>query len=337
MDLLPPSNQDQSLQQSVVEEELKNINNGEEGNNGDAGGNSEEGGEHGSNRLKRRGRRRGSRNKAKLPRNEAWAHVLEVTAGQDILESVARFARRNCVGVNVINGSGAVSTVTIQDPAGADVGLQLQGQFEIISLSGSILPSPSPPAAQWLAVCLAGEQGQVVGGRAVGPMVAATMVVIVALLLEDTAYERPSLTLEVVDGSLQGSPALPPPPQQLLGNVVNGNIPVLDVPLHPSPRMVANMVNQNTPVLESPLQRWPAFPEPTPPQQLLSNVVAGNIPVLDGSLQESPTIQPPLQQQTGGMVDGNIPPPFNGQLPADEEHGWWGDGQVMDSLWNWDA
>ncbi|KAG6467846.1 hypothetical protein ZIOFF_072410 [Zingiber officinale] len=315
MDRLPPSNQDQRLQESDVKEKLKNI------NNGGAGGDSGEGREHGNNRLKRRGRRRGSKNKAKLPRNEAWAHVLEVTSGQDILESVARFARRNRVGVNVINGSGAVSTVTLQDPAGADVLLPLQGQFEIISLSGSILPSPSRPAAQWLAVCLAGEQGHVVGGRAMGPMVAARMVVIVVSLFEDTAYERPSLTPEVVGGSLQGSPVLPPPPppqQVLLGNVVNRNIS--DVPLHPSQKMAANMINRNIPVLE-----W------------LSNVVAGNIPVLDGPLQASPVIQTPLQQPTGGIVDVNIPPPFDGQLPADEEHGWWGDGQVMDSLWNWDT
>jgi predicted DNA-binding protein with PD1-like motif len=159
-----------------------------------------------------RGRPAGSKNKPKPPviitRDSASAlraHVLEVAAGCDVVDSIAGFARRRQVGVCVLSGSGSVANVCIRH-SGAAPGavVTMAGCFDILSLSGSFLPPPAPPAATGLTVYLSGGQGQVVGGTVAGPLLASGPVVIVAACFGNAAYER----LPLDDDE--------PPPQQLL-------------------------------------------------------------------------------------------------------------------------
>lgn len=114
---------------------------------------------------------------------------MEVASGCDIADSVATFARRRQRGVCVLSGTGTVTNVTIRQPGSAAV-VTLHGRFEILSLSGSFLPPPAPPAATGLAVYLSGGQGQVVGGSVVGALIAAGPVVIMAASFANAAYER---------------------------------------------------------------------------------------------------------------------------------------------------
>ncbi|KAF3538135.1 hypothetical protein F2Q69_00022028 [Brassica cretica] len=90
---------------------------------------------------------------------------MEIGDGCDIVDCMATFARRHQRGVCVMSGTGSVTNVTIRQP-GSPPGsvISLHGRFEILSLSGSFLPPPAPPAATGLSVYLAGGQGQVVGG-----------------------------------------------------------------------------------------------------------------------------------------------------------------------------
>lgn len=87
----------------------------------------------------------------------------------------------------------------------------LHGRFEILSLAGSFLPPPAPPAASGLTIYLAGGQGQVVGGCVAGSLMASGPVVIMAASFSNAAYERLPLEeddsnqLPVQGGSL-GSP-----------------------------------------------------------------------------------------------------------------------------------
>ncbi|CAN6215227.1 unnamed protein product [Urochloa humidicola] len=182
-----------------------------------------------------RGRPAGSKNKPKPPviitRDSASAlraHVLEVAAGCDVVDSVAGFARRRQVGVCVLSGAGNVANVAIRQPgAGPGAVANLSGRFEILSLCGSFLPPPAPPSATGLTVYLSGGQGQIVGGAVAGPLVASGPVVIVAACFGNAAYER----LPLDDDE-------PPPPHQQ-GMAGQSSSPPPQMPLgaggHPHP------------------------------------------------------------------------------------------------------
>lgn len=153
----------------------------------------------GSNSTPRRprGRPSGSKNKPKPPifitkdsANALKSHIMEVANGCDISESVTNFTRRKQRGVCILSGTGLVTNVTLRQPSSPSNVISLQGRFEILSLSGSFLPPPAPPAASNLTVYLAGGQGQVVGGTVVGPLVASGLVVIMAASFGNAAYER---------------------------------------------------------------------------------------------------------------------------------------------------
>ncbi|CAL0311680.1 unnamed protein product [Lupinus luteus] len=144
-----------------------------------------------------RGRPAGSKNKPKPPiiitrdsANALKTHVMEVADGCDIVESVSNFARRRQRGVCIMSGTGTVTNVTLRQPASSGAVLTLHGRFEILSLSGSFLPPPAPPAASGLTIYLAGGQGQVVGGSVVGTLLASGPVVIISALFSNAAYER---------------------------------------------------------------------------------------------------------------------------------------------------
>ncbi|XP_013634379.1 PREDICTED: AT-hook motif nuclear-localized protein 22 [Brassica oleracea var. oleracea] len=171
------------------------------GSGGESGGGG--GGGGGGNHITRRprGRPAGSKNKPKPPviitrdsANALKSHVMEVANGCDVMESVTVFARRRQRGICVLSGNGAVTNVTIRQPASVPGGgssvVNLHGRFEILSLSGSFLPPPAPPAASGLTIYLAGGQGQVVGGSVVGPLMASGPVVIMAASFGNAAYER---------------------------------------------------------------------------------------------------------------------------------------------------
>ncbi|XP_031113551.1 AT-hook motif nuclear-localized protein 22-like [Ipomoea triloba] len=146
---------------------------------------------------KPRGRPAGSKNKPKPPiiitrdsANALRSHVMEISNGCDIQDSISSFATRRQRGVCILSGSGTVANVTLRQPASPGAVVTLHGRFEILSLSGSYLPPPAPPAASGLTIYLAGGQGQVVGGSVVGPLMASGPVMIMAASFGNAAYER---------------------------------------------------------------------------------------------------------------------------------------------------
>lgn len=199
-------------------------------NSDGAAGRSHEGDQLGAQINRRpRGRPPGSKNKKKSPiivkqesTNALRAHVLEISNGCDVAESLATFARRRQRGVCVLSGSGTVSNVALRQPATATATgtavVTLHGCFEILSLSGAFLPTTEPAGATGLTIYVAGGQGQVMGGRVVGALKASSPVVVMAATFRSTPYDR--LPQEEDDGlQLQRGlsqstavTALPPPP-----------------------------------------------------------------------------------------------------------------------------
>ncbi|KAK1376428.1 AT-hook motif nuclear-localized protein [Heracleum sosnowskyi] len=175
-------------------------------NNDDLNGGGSEGKE-GENSRRPRGRPAGSKNKPKPPiiitrdsANALRTHVMEIADGCDLMESVATFARRRQRGVCILSGNGTVTNVTLRQPGSPGAVITLHGRFEILSLAGSFLPPPAPPAATGLTIYLAGGQGQVVGGSVVGALLASGPVVVMAASFSNAAYER--LPLEEEEGAL---------------------------------------------------------------------------------------------------------------------------------------
>ncbi|KAL6527195.1 hypothetical protein OROGR_016285 [Orobanche gracilis] len=154
-----------------------------------------------------RGRPPGSKNRPRPPiivtrdsPNALRSHVLEVSAGNDIVESVSVYARRRGRGVCVLSGSGTVGNVTLRQPAAPPGSVvTLQGRFDILSLSGTVLPPPAPPGSGGLSIFLSGGQGQVVGGSVVGPLMASGTVVLMAASFANAVFER--LPLEEEEGN----------------------------------------------------------------------------------------------------------------------------------------
>ncbi|KAM0015462.1 putative AT-hook motif nuclear-localized protein 15-29 [Helianthus debilis subsp. tardiflorus] len=203
-------------------------NNNDEMLNVSGGGGSE--GRDGEISRRPRGRPAGSKNKPKPPiiitrdsANALRTHVMEIADGSDVMEGIATFARRRQRGVCIMSGSGTVTNVTLRQPASPGAVVTLHGRFEILSLSGSFLPPPAPPAATGLTIYLAGGQGQVVGGGVVGALLAAGPVVIMAASFSNAAYERLPLeeeeaTLPIQGGSLGSPGAINPSQQQMLND-----------------------------------------------------------------------------------------------------------------------
>ncbi|KAG9160229.1 hypothetical protein Leryth_025791 [Lithospermum erythrorhizon] len=131
---------------------------------------------------------------------------MEVGDGCDIMESIVNFSGRRQRGICIMSGNGTVNNVTLRQPASPGAVVTLHGRFEILSLTGSFLPPPAPPAATTLTIYLAGGQGQVVGGSVVGALFASGPVVIMATSFSNAAYERLPLEEEEKSpiGGMQG-------------------------------------------------------------------------------------------------------------------------------------
>ncbi|KAL1830241.1 hypothetical protein ACET3Z_008653 [Daucus carota] len=212
-----------SLNRSLKRERIDNSSNNNNENNGNHNTSADDKelvsftGSESEGSRKPRGRPAGSKNKPKPPiiitrdsANALRSHVMEVANGCDIQESISTFATRRQRGVCILSGSGTVTNVTLKQPAAPGAVITLQGRFEILSLSGSFLPPPAPPAASGLTIYLAGGQGQVVGGGVVGQLIASGPVVIMAASFGNAAYER--LPLEDEESSVPGSGSLESPP-----------------------------------------------------------------------------------------------------------------------------
>uniref|UniRef100_A0A0E0HTN8 PPC domain-containing protein n=1 Tax=Oryza nivara TaxID=4536 RepID=A0A0E0HTN8_ORYNI len=139
-----------------------------------------------------RGRPLGSKNKPKPPviitrdsPDALHSHIIEVAPGADVAACVAEYARRRGRGVCLMGASGAVADVAVRGAAAP-----LPGRFELLSVTGTVLPPPAPPGASGLSVLLSAGQGQVVGGCVVGPLVAAGPVTLFAATFANAVYER---------------------------------------------------------------------------------------------------------------------------------------------------
>ncbi|XP_056177204.1 AT-hook motif nuclear-localized protein 10-like isoform X2 [Syzygium oleosum] len=146
-------------------------------------------GDSGSASLtKRRGRPPGSSNKKR--RSDApgsggmgfTPHVITVKAGEDVSSKIMSFSQNGPRAVCVLSANGAISNVTLRQPATSGGTVTYEGRFEILSLSGSFLLSDSGghrSRTGGLSVSLSGPDGRVLGGGVAGLLTAASPVQVV--------------------------------------------------------------------------------------------------------------------------------------------------------------
>ncbi|KAL7111515.1 hypothetical protein ACP275_05G093900 [Erythranthe tilingii] len=109
-------------------------------------------------------------------------HIITVNAGEDVTMKVISFSQQGPRAICILSANGVISSVTLRQPDSSGGTLTYEGRFEIVSLTGSFMPSETGGMRNrsgGMSVSLASPDGRVVGGGVAGLLVAASPVQIV--------------------------------------------------------------------------------------------------------------------------------------------------------------
>ncbi|KAH6804650.1 AT-hook motif nuclear-localized protein 1 [Perilla frutescens var. hirtella] len=109
-------------------------------------------------------------------------HMITVNSGEDIMMKIISFSQQGSRAICILAANGTISNVTLRQPNSSGGTLTYEGRFEILSLTGSFMPSDNgltKSRSGGLSVSLAGPDGRVLGGGLAGMLVAAGPVQIV--------------------------------------------------------------------------------------------------------------------------------------------------------------
>ncbi|CAK9173138.1 unnamed protein product [Ilex paraguariensis] len=121
-------------------------------------------------------------------------HIITVNAGEDVTMKVISFSQQGPRAICILSANGVISSVTLRQPDSSGGTLTYEGRFEILSLTGSFMPSESGGIRNrsgGMSVSLASPDGRVVGGGVAGLLVAASPVqVVVGSFLTGNQHEQ---------------------------------------------------------------------------------------------------------------------------------------------------
>ncbi|KAJ8771386.1 hypothetical protein K2173_026563 [Erythroxylum novogranatense] len=109
-------------------------------------------------------------------------HLLTVNAGEDVSMKVMSSSQQGARAICILSANGTISNVTLRQSTSSGGTLTYEGCFEILSLSGSFMPTENEGTKSrsgGMSVSLAGPDGRVVGGGLAGSLVAAGPVQVV--------------------------------------------------------------------------------------------------------------------------------------------------------------
>ncbi|KAF2311779.1 hypothetical protein GH714_026666 [Hevea brasiliensis] len=85
-------------------------------------------------------------------------HVITVNAGEDVTMKVMSFSQQGARAICILSANGTISNVTLRQPTSSGGTLTYEGRFEILSLSGSFMPTDNSNKEQiWWDECLIGR------------------------------------------------------------------------------------------------------------------------------------------------------------------------------------
>ncbi|XP_010934545.1 AT-hook motif nuclear-localized protein 1 [Elaeis guineensis] len=109
-------------------------------------------------------------------------HVITVAAGEDVTMKIISFSQQGPRAICILSANGVISNVTLRQPDSSGGTLTYEGRFELLSLSGSFMPTENGGTRSrsgGMSVSLASPDGRVVGGGVAGLLVAASPVQVV--------------------------------------------------------------------------------------------------------------------------------------------------------------
>ncbi|XP_009780756.1 AT-hook motif nuclear-localized protein 1 [Nicotiana tabacum] len=109
-------------------------------------------------------------------------HIITVNTGEDVTMKIISFSQQGPRAICILSANGVISSVTLRQPDSSGGTLTYEGRFEILSLTGSFMPSETGGMRNrsgGMSVSLASPDGRVVGGGVAGLLVAASPVQIV--------------------------------------------------------------------------------------------------------------------------------------------------------------
>ncbi|XP_058779304.1 AT-hook motif nuclear-localized protein 6-like [Vicia villosa] len=127
------------------------------------------------------------------PSSNFKTHVLTVNSGEDLSMKIMSLSQQENHTISILTATGTISNVTLRQSDACGGTSTYEGVFEILSLSGSFVPTENgltKSRAGRMSVSLAGPNGRVFGGALAGLLVAAGSVqVVVASFLPD--HQKP--------------------------------------------------------------------------------------------------------------------------------------------------
>ncbi|XP_042474353.1 AT-hook motif nuclear-localized protein 7-like [Zingiber officinale] len=109
-------------------------------------------------------------------------HIITVAVGEDVTMKIISFSQQGPQAICILSANGIISNVTLRQPDSGGGTLTYEGRFELLSLSGSFMPTENGGTrsrAGGLSVSLASPDGRVIGGGVAGLLVAASPVQVV--------------------------------------------------------------------------------------------------------------------------------------------------------------
>ncbi|KAK6158061.1 hypothetical protein DH2020_005375 [Rehmannia glutinosa] len=109
-------------------------------------------------------------------------HIITVNAGEDVTMKIISFSQQGPRAICILSANGVISSVTLRQADSSGGTLTYEGRFEILSLTGSFMPSETGGMRNrsgGMSVSLASPDGRVVGGGVAGLLVAASPIQIV--------------------------------------------------------------------------------------------------------------------------------------------------------------
>ncbi|XP_008775340.1 AT-hook motif nuclear-localized protein 9-like [Phoenix dactylifera] len=161
-------------------------------------------------------------------------HIITIAVGEDIASKIMSFSQQGPRAVCILSANGAVSTVTLRQPATSGGTVTYEGRFEILCLSGSYMLTDdggSRSRSGGLSISLSSPDGRVIGGGVGGLLIAATPVqVIVGSFIyggskaksKAKTSQQPGAESDHPVGDKQGTPSGAPPSQNLTPSVLGG-------------------------------------------------------------------------------------------------------------------
>ncbi|KAJ0238194.1 AT-hook motif nuclear-localized protein 6 [Hirschfeldia incana] len=141
-------------------------------------------------------------------------HQFTVNAGEDVMMKLMPYSQGSRA-ICILSATGSISNVTLSQSATSGGTLTYEGLFEILSLSGSFMPTENRGTkgrSGGMSISLAGPNGKIIGGGLAGMLIAASPVQVImgSFIVMHQAEQTQKKTPQIIEDSPPQRPQQPP-------------------------------------------------------------------------------------------------------------------------------